>query len=381
MEQDNLEPIPAFPRSPEASPSPSSLHMPPPTPPADLATGLGPSIHAPVTPNGEQIERDWSAVDSQSWAGCPALNLTAPISALAGINQEPASPPNPALLSSALSGNNGVATPPPNPASQVPTLSGSNQVLASPPNTAPQPSAMPAFSPNTEVQSSALSGSNEMPAFPPNTEVQSPTLSESNQVPVPPPNAESHLPPPPPSSPFILEDECIPEASKMAYEAVLMDVNNWGSTWTSCIRTFFNVEREAGFDLLDRRLPSSRLRPGRMVDWTKKRVVSGPHWDTLNTGDADAFGQTWWAWWVDVQPAGRGNQSSDLLLNRPAHGLDWKRLHKTGPNGLFFVVVSLVWWRNMADSEPSSWLDAVNDVGWVLSQMQSQSINLATKRK
>lgn len=187
---------------------------------------------------------------------------------------------------------------------------------------------------------------------------------------------------PPPTSPFNVEDEGIPEASKDAYAAVLLDVNRWGSAWADCIRAFFRLEREAGFQLGDRRLPVSKLRPTQILAWMKKRTVSGPQWDALNTGDAEEFGESWWAWWADMQPARRSDQVSGLPLSRPTQNLDLMCLHRTGPNGLFFVVVCLTWWHNMAGSESPSWLDAVDDVRWALNQMlsQSQPADISKKR-
>lgn len=70
-----------------------------------------------------------------------------------------------------------------------------------------------------------------------------------------------------------------------------------------------------------------------------------------------------------MQPTGRTTRNSSPIGQ--AEELDWKRLCKPGPSGLFTVLVSLVWWRNMAQcGDAQDWEKAVEDVTWAMVEME-----------
>lgn len=264
----------------------------------------------PHPPAHHQATHDKSIPSFSGAAGSPNTEAQSP--AHSNSKQLAVIPAQVGLLSPALTSSAQFPVPSAQPGLLSPALTGSEQLAVTPARIG--------------LVSPALTGSEQLPMAPPST----PTLSH----PMPEPSTLPLL-----SSSFVLEDERIPEPSEQAYAAVLMDTNSWGSAWTGCIQAFIGVERENGFQLVDHRLPHSKLRPDQITAWMKKRAASGPVWDSLNSRDAEAFGETWWAWWVDMQPAGRINSTS---LSRPTQGLDWKRLHKTGCSGLFFVMLTLV---------------------------------------
>lgn len=205
------------------------------------------------------------------------------------------------------------------------------------------------------------------------------------------PSSPSHLQsslllPPPNSSSSqgamyapVMED--IPPAVMTAYAPVLERASCWGPTWSQCVSTFIALERSREFDMSSHKLPQSSKRPtAPFKKWnTLHRPSSGPEWENLGTGDGTAFGNAWWAWWVHIQPPGRREDGSFSLARRDAGSIAWTRLNKSGPDGLFLVLVGLVWWKMMIGSEDEDWCKAVVDVTWALYEITSDSVT--TKRK
>lgn len=81
-------------------------------------------------------------------------------------------------------------------------------------------------------------------------------------------------------------------------------------------------------------------------------MKSGRKYENQLITDINVFEKKWWAWWYEIQPAARqlrGGQGAlqgpnSTALKRPSEVQDWKKLHKTGTNGLILVILSLVWW-------------------------------------
>lgn len=164
-----------------------------------------------------------------------------------------------------------------------------------------------------------------------------------------------------------------------------MGTGGWGTLWEHCVKVFLDLEQEEGFTVKSHQLPKSAQRPAALAQWIQcKRITSGPVWDAFNVGDGCEFAEIWWEWWRSIQPTGR-TTSKSASLNK-ADGLDWKRLRKPGPNGLLVVLVALVWWRNMEQSEvvAQRWRKAVEDVTWAMVQMKGSlgsPVKKARKRK
>ncbi|KAI1782807.1 hypothetical protein LXA43DRAFT_846143, partial [Ganoderma leucocontextum] len=82
----------------------------------------------------------------------------------------------------------------------------------------------------------------------------------------------------------------------------------------------------------------------------------------------EKYVQAWWGWWGRLQPEWRQRNEG----GRPCPGGEgpWDALKKPGQNGMLMVLLSLVWWKEIAtDATASEWLAAVRDVGWVLAKM------------
>lgn len=193
-------------------------------------------------------------------------------------------------------------------------------------------------------------------------------------------------PPAPHCSDLSLAQFSIPEAALCVYAPLFSRTGEWGTPWEHCAAAFLDLEQAAGFEMKSYQLPKSTKRPAALAQWIQsKRVTSGPVWDGLSVGDVSEFAGIWWEWWRAIQPAGRTTSESGSLSR--VDGLDWKRLHKSGPNGLLLVLVVLVFWRNMARGDKvaaGKWGEAVEDVTWAMLQMKGVSglpVKNARKRK
>ncbi|KAJ7909805.1 hypothetical protein B0H13DRAFT_1616253 [Mycena leptocephala] len=78
----------------------------------------------------------------------------------------------------------------------------------------------------------------------------------------------------------------------------------------------------------------------------------------------DAFGEQWWAWWIDINPAWR---QTALPMSRDGDG-SWTSLDFAGPNGFLNVLMCLKWWFDK-DGGTKRWKEGVEDVKWVLRKM------------
>jgi hypothetical protein len=81
--------------------------------------------------------------------------------------------------------------------------------------------------------------------------------------------------------------------------------------------------------------------------------------------NAEEFGQSWWAWWVDINPSWRGNERPLTCGNDSS----WDEMDLYGQNGFLNVLMSLKWWQDATDAESGNWREAVDEVTWVLRQM------------
>ncbi|KAJ7895599.1 hypothetical protein B0H14DRAFT_2333773, partial [Mycena olivaceomarginata] len=105
---------------------------------------------------------------------------------------------------------------------------------------------------------------------------------------------------------------------------------------------------------------SAKKRPKEVKDWVSRARNHTPVID-----DADRLGQSWWAWWIDINPEWRGD-TRPLL-----HGMGtWESLDLYGQNGFLNVLMVLKWWRDAMSEASPDWEEGVADVTWVLQQMQ-----------
>jgi len=87
-------------------------------------------------------------------------------------------------------------------------------------------------------------------------------------------------------------------------------------------------------------------------------------WINIPIANIDSYTIAWWSWWVALQPEQRkqcvvGDNAESLTM--PTIDMDWKKLQKTGKNGLSLVMVTLIWWGKMSSCS-KEWKMAVMDV-------------------
>ncbi|TDL14830.1 hypothetical protein BD410DRAFT_696249, partial [Rickenella mellea] len=115
--------------------------------------------------------------------------------------------------------------------------------------------------------------------------------------------------------------------------------------WNSLLTHWARVEEVMGF--LDSCAKNYRLstteRPDEVSAWLRgrRKIGSIPQFD-----DITEFATQWRKWWTHLQPAVRVPSTSvGWPLLRPTSGdIDWSRLRYGGRNGLFVVVLTLLWW-------------------------------------
>jgi hypothetical protein len=72
-------------------------------------------------------------------------------------------------------------------------------------------------------------------------------------------------------------------------------------------------------------------------------------------------------WWSSIQPVDRARDAHGLFKH-DSEDIDWSRLHRAGRNGMYLVVVGLMWWREGLENDMGldAWFVMVEDVTWVL---------------
>ncbi|TFY53652.1 hypothetical protein EVG20_g10020 [Dentipellis fragilis] len=111
-------------------------------------------------------------------------------------------------------------------------------------------------------------------------------------------------------------------------------------------------------------------RPFVMKQWIREgrkyRVVPA-------LGNLSMFGDAWKQWWTTNQPKWRFQSDVDWPLKRDVDGDDnkWEVLAKGGGNGIFMLLVRLVWWYRSAktEAEVNDVDSAIEDVQYALTKM------------
>ncbi|KAK7050137.1 hypothetical protein R3P38DRAFT_2504189 [Favolaschia claudopus] len=135
-----------------------------------------------------------------------------------------------------------------------------------------------------------------------------------------------------------------------------------GDGWKAMLSTWWARETRARFVGTKQGHPAKR-RPKEIGEWSKRARNYTP-----KIVDADAFGQTLWIWWIDINPSWRGSERPLSRVGDVDGG--WECLDLYGVNGFLNVLMGLKWWRNaMSDASPD-WAEAVDDVTWALSSME-----------
>jgi hypothetical protein len=135
----------------------------------------------------------------------------------------------------------------------------------------------------------------------------------------------------------------------------------WGIEWASLVDKYYDFEAAWGHRDVGGQI-TTESRPKALEWW----ISRGRKWEkTVDigvVGNAKApgtFVSGWWDWWVNVQPAERGDWPVMLKLH--------------GKNGLLQLMASLLWWgERVADGNPGDvreWSTAVEDVGDVFTEL------------
>ena len=107
--------------------------------------------------------------------------------------------------------------------------------------------------------------------------------------------------------------------------------------------------------------PMTGIRPSEIGTWMKTRGT----WIEIAIEDINIFSEAWWTWWSALQPE---NRSQDTI---PTVDMDWKKLRKTGKNGLPLVMLTLTWWGKASGCD-EEWRRAVKDVHASINCMKDQ---------
>lgn len=110
---------------------------------------------------------------------------------------------------------------------------------------------------------------------------------------------------------------------------------------------------------------STTQRPGQVGYWMqhlRRDLKKSPAIE-----DVAAFADAWWTWWIALQPDWRVTDADGHLLQEDAG--DWQRLRCPGKNGIFLILLSLLWWKQTGSEECVRWQQATADVTWTLRTM------------
>ncbi|KAJ7493727.1 hypothetical protein FB451DRAFT_1020285 [Mycena latifolia] len=198
----------------------------------------------------------------------------------------------------------------------------------------------------------------------------------------PPTTPTLSLGPSPPPIPACPADA--PEWFQFAYEAISNET--LGGTFNGLIEKLIALESAYGYKTGRVKGLSASQRLKAIRTWIGggrgRRGGSGAHGPQLTPAAATAFGEEWWLWWKTLQPPFR--QVMGLATHtwprqdarrRAAEAPQWSSLLAPGPNGMFIVILGLYWWgrglrvgggRRTKLSAERAWVEAVNDVAWII---------------
>lgn len=89
--------------------------------------------------------------------------------------------------------------------------------------------------------------------------------------------------------------------------------------------------------------------------------------------DVSFYGRELLVWYASIMPPWRrvGADGWRLSRNAPAGDAGWDVLMKGGGNGIFIIILSIVWWRDAAKDEADLALvqEALKDLRWTFDAM------------
>lgn len=82
------------------------------------------------------------------------------------------------------------------------------------------------------------------------------------------------------------------------------------------------------------------------------------------------YAASWWMWWTGIQPDWRIPGEDGARPSTDVEPGPWDDLERPGTNGMLVILLSLMWWREIAtEATIHDWTEAVRDVVWVLALM------------
>ena len=98
------------------------------------------------------------------------------------------------------------------------------------------------------------------------------------------------------------------------------------------------------------------------------------------------FGNQFMDWWMMMQPGWRKDDTRSLvtlvLFRDIPQGETWQGLRKGGTAGIYVIVMGLSWWIKAQGIEHDTNVrSAINDISWVLQQMNEYSPSRAPAPK
>ncbi|KAJ7600441.1 hypothetical protein C8J56DRAFT_767490 [Mycena floridula] len=155
----------------------------------------------------------------------------------------------------------------------------------------------------------------------------------------------------------------------MAIWANIEDVP--GELWKKLVMKWVNLERSYEFVSPNGHALPAAGRPDAIRWWSGRRRPA-------NHVPPDAekvveFAEAWWTWWIRVNLNWRTKDAEGKLVAGGTGSWDIF-MSAPGVNGIVSIIATLRWWYlagSRSVTEPA-WLQAMNDMLWVLDQINSR---------
>ncbi|KAJ7666861.1 hypothetical protein DFH06DRAFT_984501, partial [Mycena polygramma] len=195
-----------------------------------------------------------------------------------------------------------------------------------------------------------------------------PNPAPANPIPSTPEPSDERDPPRPIVQPAV--EVKLPEDAPDWLQKALpyLAARDLGCHYTSLLKTLVRLEESQGFEKEHPGLPKSKKRPKEVGVWI--RGARGIKMKSLPTVDnVVAYGDQWYSWWDELQPAWRQRGEDGRLITGGKYGTEWGHLDCAGQNGNISIVAALYFWGAAAmhtEETRAVWNDAVEDVCWML---------------
>ena len=146
-----------------------------------------------------------------------------------------------------------------------------------------------------------------------------------------------------------------------------------GPAWTQVSHQYIELERCNGFSIRGAQAGFKKQERPDEVDWW----VGHAHMRSPKIRNVSLFEVKWWMWWKLLQPGWHGVAGMEGPLGPVHHNQamgegGWSVMDKHSQNAFLTVLATLVWWESELSGngqDDSSWLSAVEDISWVMSQV------------